>query len=41
MLLFQGSTSICEIIEDCWDKDADARLSSACMLDRIQVLEND
>lgn len=33
--LTQGLVAICETMEDCWDHDAEARLSSSCVLERL------
>ncbi|XP_058127838.1 activin receptor type-2A-like [Anopheles ziemanni] len=30
-----GLNAICETMEDCWDHDAEARLSSSCVLERL------
>uniref|UniRef100_A0A182P6U7 receptor protein serine/threonine kinase n=1 Tax=Anopheles epiroticus TaxID=199890 RepID=A0A182P6U7_9DIPT len=30
-----GLIAICETMEDCWDHDAEARLSSSCVLERL------
>lgn len=29
---------ICETIEECWDQDAEARLSASCILERFKIL---
>uniref|UniRef100_T1KC41 Serine/threonine-protein kinase receptor n=1 Tax=Tetranychus urticae TaxID=32264 RepID=T1KC41_TETUR len=29
---------ICETIEECWDQDAEARLSASCILERLTIL---
>lgn len=31
----QGLEQICETIEECWDHDAEARLSAGCVEERI------
>lgn len=32
---FQGLNSICDTIEECWDHDAEARISASCIVERI------
>lgn len=31
----QGLAQICESVEECWDHDAEARLSAGCVEERI------
>lgn len=31
----QGLSQMCETIEECWDHDAEARLSAGCVVERI------
>lgn len=31
----QGLNSICDTMEECWDHDAEARLSASCVVERI------
>lgn len=35
MCLLQGMAMLCETIEECWDHDAEARLSAGCVEERI------
>jgi hypothetical protein len=34
----QGLAILCETVEECWDHDAEARLSSSCVVERLQQL---
>lgn len=34
-ILFQGLNAVCETIEECWDHDQEARLSSSCIMERL------
>lgn len=34
-LWLQGLSQMCETIEECWDHDAEARLSAGCVEERI------
>lgn len=34
-VLFQGVRLVCEMIEDCWDEDPEARLTSLCVAERF------
>lgn len=34
-LRLQGLSQMCETIEECWDHDAEARLSAGCVEERI------
>lgn len=31
----QGLAVLCDTIEECWDHDAEARLSASCVLERV------
>merc|ERR1711973_500265 len=33
-----GLAILCETIEECWDHDAEARLSSSCVVERLQQM---
>lgn len=33
--VFQGLNEICDTIEECWDHDQEARLTSSCIVERI------
>lgn len=35
LAFFQGLNSICDTMEECWDHDAEARLSASCVVERI------
>ncbi|XP_053205807.1 activin receptor type-2A-like [Panonychus citri] len=35
---YRGLNEICETIEECWDQDAEARISSSCVLERVKGL---
>lgn len=35
LLCVQGLSHMCETIEECWDHDAEARLSAGCVEERI------
>lgn len=35
----QGLTILCETIEDCWDHEAEARLSAGCVEERIGQMQ--
>lgn len=35
LLCSQGMAMLCETIEECWDHDAEARLSAGCVEERI------
>ena len=35
LLRLQGLAQICETVEECWDHDAEARLSAGCVEERI------
>lgn len=37
-VLFQGLLSICDTMEECWDHDAEARLSASCVMERVATL---
>lgn len=41
LYLFQGMDVLSETIRECWDQDAEARLSSQCVRERISQLERD
>ena len=30
--------AICDTMEDCWDHDAEARLSASCVMERVALL---
>lgn len=32
---FQGLIALCDTMEECWDHDAEARLSASCVMERI------
>lgn len=32
--------SICDTMEECWDHDAEARLSASCVMERIATLRS-
>lgn len=34
----QGLSQLCETIEECWDHDAEARLSAGCVEERISQI---
>lgn len=34
----QGLLSICDTMEECWDHDAEARLSASCVMERVATL---
>lgn len=38
-LLPQGLALLCETIEDCWDHEAEARLSAGCVEERIGQMQ--
>ena len=38
--VLQGVRSLKETIEDCWDQDADARLTALCVEERLLELAN-
>lgn len=33
--IFQGLIALCDTMEECWDHDAEARLSASCVMERI------
>ena len=33
-----GLAVLCETIEECWDHDAEARLSASCVVERLQLV---
>ncbi|XP_015794702.1 activin receptor type-2A [Tetranychus urticae] len=35
---YPATSQICETIEECWDQDAEARLSASCVIERISQL---
>jgi activin receptor type-2B len=35
MCFLQGLNAICDTIEECWDHDQEARLSSSCIMERL------
>lgn len=35
----QGISIICDTMEECWDHDAEARLSSSCVMERFLQLQ--
>lgn len=37
--VFQGLAMLCETIEDCWDHEAEARLSAGCVEERIGQMQ--
>lgn len=39
LLSFQGLAMLCETIEDCWDHEAEARLSAGCVEERIGQMQ--
>lgn len=32
---FKGLSAMCDTMEECWDHDAEARLSSSCVMERV------
>jgi len=36
--LHQGLEALCETADDCWDNDAEARVSASCVLERMSAL---
>lgn len=34
----QGLSGICDTMEECWDHDAEARLSASCVMERVMML---
>lgn len=38
MIDLQGLLSICDTMEECWDHDAEARLSASCVVERVATL---
>lgn len=36
--LLQGLAQVCETAEECWDHDAEARLSAGCVEERISQI---
>ena len=38
VLFFKGISMMCQTIEECWDGDAEARLSAGCVEERIASL---
>lgn len=34
----KGLASMCYTMEECWDHDAEARLSASCVMERVMVL---
>lgn len=36
--VLQGLAQICESVEECWDHDAEARLSAGCVEERISQI---
>lgn len=39
LLPLQGLAMLCETIEDCWDHEAEARLSAGCVEERIGQMQ--
>lgn len=37
-VILQGLGQICETMEECWDHDAEARLSAGCVEERISQI---
>ena len=37
--ILQKTEQLCTTIEECWDRDPDARLSAHCVLNRLQGLQ--
>lgn len=37
-LIFKGISVLCDTIEECWDQDAEARLSASCIQERLSFL---
>lgn len=35
--LLQGLKAMCETMEECWDPDAEARLTASCVIERISL----
>jgi len=38
LVLSQGLNVFCDTMEECWDHDAEARLSSSCVMERFAQL---
>ena len=36
--IFQGLLAFCDTMEECWDHDAEARLSASCVMERVASL---
>ena len=34
-----GMAALCDTIEECWDQDAEARLSASCVMERIRSFQ--
>ena len=34
-----GMAALCDTIEECWDQDAEARLSASCVMERIRTFQ--
>lgn len=37
-MVMQGLVAICDTMEECWDHDAEARLSASCVMERVATL---
>lgn len=37
LYLFQGLNAMCDTMEECWDHDAEARLTASCVIERIST----
>ena len=36
-----GIKALCNTIVECWDQDAEARVSASCVMERIQAIQKD
>ena len=34
-----GLSILCDTVEECWDHDAEARLSASCVVERLQMMK--
>lgn len=35
--MLQGLAAMCDTMEECWDHDAEARLSASCVMERVML----
>lgn len=35
--IHQGLSILCDTMEECWDHDAEARLSASCVMERVYL----